>query len=132
MSEAKKIVEGIKATLKKFLSSPDFQAGVVSASKAAWGGSGYSVELFPDGTWRVLWDNQIGNLYQSKGIILSLPEIDFERDEENEDLSDDECLLEAWDWEEDSAREELKERFDTWAEEFLAHAQNLDRLKISG
>lgn len=131
MSEAKAVIANLRSTLKKFLASPDFQAGVISASKAAWGGGGYSVELFPDGTWRVLSDSQIGNLYESKGIILSLPEIDFERDEDNEDLSDEECLVEAWDWEEDSAREELNERFDSWAEEFLMHARDIDRLKIS-
>jgi hypothetical protein len=50
-----------------------FQDAVDSSTKASWKGSGYSVELFDDGTYRVLYDNQIGNLYDSPGLILSIP-----------------------------------------------------------
>lgn len=60
---------------EKFVASPDFLRGVVSSTQAGFGGGGYSVELFPEGNWRVLWDNQIGNLYQSTGRIVRLPKL---------------------------------------------------------
>lgn len=63
----------LAAILEKFLESPDFKFGVISSTRASYGGSGYSVELLPEGTWSVLWDNQIGNLYESPGVILHLP-----------------------------------------------------------
>lgn len=68
----------LSITLENFLASKDFQSGVISSTLASWGGSGYSVELFPNGRWSVLWDNQIGNLYESPGKILSLPDLDTE------------------------------------------------------
>ena len=51
----------------------DFEQSCDSSTQASWGGGGYSVELFDDGTYRVLWDNEIGNLYVSDGIILGVP-----------------------------------------------------------
>jgi hypothetical protein len=61
----------------------DFQSAVDSSTRASWAGSGYSVELFDDGRYRVLWDNEIGNLYDSPGLILSVPSlIDDEWDED--------------------------------------------------
>jgi hypothetical protein len=60
-------------TLETFLSSDDFKKSLIASTRASWGGSGYSVELFPDGHWTVLWDNQIGNLYISPGVILGIP-----------------------------------------------------------
>lgn len=57
---------------------------IVSSTKASWGGSGYSVELFDNGDYRVLWDNQIGNCYKSPGLILGVPLLsDDEWDEDN-------------------------------------------------
>jgi len=64
--------QALMTALEAFLASDDFAEGIVSATKASWGGSGYSVELFEDGSHRVLWDNQIGNLYESPGVILGL------------------------------------------------------------
>lgn len=67
------------STLEAFISSADgktFESAVESSTVAGFGGSGYSVELFADGTFRVLWDNEIGNLYQSPGIILAIPQFD--------------------------------------------------------
>lgn len=52
-----------------------FESAVDSSTKASWGGSNYSVELFDDGTHRVLWDNQIGNIYDSPGLILPVPSL---------------------------------------------------------
>jgi hypothetical protein len=66
----------LEQTLEAFLKSDDFEKGITASTKASWGGSGYSVELFEDGTWRVLWDNQIGNLYTSPGVILDIPTFD--------------------------------------------------------
>ena len=54
---------------------------IASSTKAFWGGSGYSVELFPDSDYRVLWNNNIGNLYDSTGVIVGIP---FLSDEEAE------------------------------------------------
>lgn len=68
--------EELSSTLEAFLASPDLKSGVISSTKASWAGSGYSVELFPDGTWQVLRNNQIGNLYVSPGEILKLPALD--------------------------------------------------------
>lgn len=73
----------IQQAFEAFMSE-SFQSAVDSSTKASWGGSGYSVELFDDGTYRVLWDNQIGNLYSSPGLILSIPALDGE-DEWDED-----------------------------------------------
>lgn len=61
----------------------EFKNAVDSSTKGSWGGSGYSVELFDDATYRVLWDNHIGNLYDSPGLILSIPSLqDGEWDED--------------------------------------------------
>lgn len=62
--------------LDMYLASPDFKKGVTASTRAYWDGSGYSVELFEDGTWHNLWDNQTGNLYETPGVILHLPTLD--------------------------------------------------------
>jgi hypothetical protein len=65
--------------LENYLKSDDFKSGVISATKASWGGSGYSVELFESGSWHNLWNNEIGNLYESSanaGMILCLPTLE--------------------------------------------------------
>jgi hypothetical protein len=72
----------VQQAFKSFMEK-DFQSAVDSSTKASWGGSGYSVELFDDGTYRVLWDGQIGNLYDSPGLILPAPPLgDDEWDED--------------------------------------------------
>lgn len=63
-------------TLEAFLASDDFKQAVIASTKASWGGSSYSVELLPDGQHRVLWNNEIGNLYVSPGVILGVPSFD--------------------------------------------------------
>lgn len=63
-----------------------FEDAVNSSTKASWGGSGYSVELFEDGEYRVLWDGQIGNLYDSPGIILKVPHLSEEDWDDDPDL----------------------------------------------
>lgn len=81
--------------LETFLASDEFAEAIIKSTKAGFGGSGYSVELFPDGTSRVLWDNQIGNKYESPGVILSIPQLN---DEDYQELvqvagSDDTAIL---------------------------------------
>lgn len=77
--------EELKEVLNAFLDSPDLVWGIVASTCAGFGGSAYSVELFHDGTWRVLWNNQIGNRYDSPGIILGIPALD---DQDYDDLMD--------------------------------------------
>ncbi len=66
-------MQALKQALEAFLKSDDFAEGITKSTKASWGGSGYSVELFEDETWRVLWNNEIGNLYETPGLIMKLP-----------------------------------------------------------
>lgn len=65
----------LKKMIKSFVKSDEFVSAVVSSTNAGFGGSGYSVEFFQDGTHRVLWDNQIGNLYASPGVIVGIPQL---------------------------------------------------------
>lgn len=92
-------LERIKNAFESFLRT-DFKSAADSATKASWGGNGYSVELFNTGTYRVLPDGSIGNLYYSPGLVLGVPA-----------LTDDE-------WDEDpdiryyeGAEEEMREKF---------------------
>lgn len=79
--------KNIMATLQKFVQSPEFVDAVVSSTQAGFGGGGYSVEIFPDDTHRVLWNGQIGNRYESPGEIIRIPQLSesevAEADEEN-------------------------------------------------
>ena len=81
----------------------DFESAVDSATKASWSGSGYSVELFPDGTYRVLWDAAIGNLYETPGVILGIRAL-------GEDEWDDDESLRFYDNAEDYMREVFEDR----------------------
>lgn len=80
------VVTELEQTLEAFLKSDDFSEAMEKSTRASWGGSGYSIELFEDGTWRVLWDNEIGNLYSSPGVILDIPAL--------EDNDWQECVVE--------------------------------------
>lgn len=65
----------IQQAAQQFVNSPEFAKAIEKSTQAGFGGSGYSVELFPDGTHRVLWDNQIGNRYESPGVIVKVPRV---------------------------------------------------------
>lgn len=68
------------------------EEAIDSSTTASDNGSGYSVELFNDGTFRVLWDNNIGNLYKSAGIIISIPALS---EDERDVLDDDGEVIEG-------------------------------------
>lgn len=91
------------AILDAFLASDDFPEAVASSTRASWGGGSYDVELFPDGHWRVLWSGQIGNRYQSPGMIFNVPTAP-----EWGDLSDDAVLAEAIAVNRDELAEEMR------------------------
>src|SRR5258707_14134116 len=99
--------------LEIFLKSDDFKEGVISATKAGWGGSGYSVELFPDGTWRVLWDNEIGNLYNSPGEIMRLSKLNDNDYQEclDEGMTEEEYFEQAFILQQDDLKGEMR---DSW------------------
>jgi aryl-alcohol dehydrogenase-like predicted oxidoreductase len=66
------------AALQAFAQSEEFVDAVVKSTQAGFGGSGYSVEVFPDGSHRLLWDGQVGNLYRSPGMIVPVPQLNNE------------------------------------------------------
>jgi len=107
----------LKQTLEAFLASDEFSESLVKATKASWGGSGYSVELFEDGHWRVLWNNEIGNLYQSPGTILGLPTLDDNdytswMEEHAEKLGENEYWYLVYQNDEDELKRDLREKMD--------------------
>ncbi len=71
---------------QEFAKSGEFIDAVVSSTQAGFGGSGYSAEFFNDGSHRVLWDNQIGNLYKTAGEIVRIPQLSQEEVSEGEDM----------------------------------------------
>lgn len=61
------------AALNKFLDSDDFARAVEESSVSSMPDNGMTVELFNDGTFRVVRTGKIGNRYQSEGITLRIP-----------------------------------------------------------
>jgi hypothetical protein len=108
------ITKQLQQTLEKFLESDDFKSGVISSTKAGWGGSCYKVELLPDGKWSVLWENEIGNLYETPGVIIALPELETEEMQEMIDGGgaddEDDFLSMAF----ENECEEIKDEFRTY------------------
>lgn len=67
---------GIKQAFESFMSDEKAVCEAIDMSTiAGYSGSGYSVELFDDGHHRLLWDNQIGNRYDSPGVIIHIPKL---------------------------------------------------------
>jgi hypothetical protein len=64
----------------------EIEIAIDKSTQASFGGSGYSVELFTDGTYRLLWNNNIGNLYDSPGIIVPVPVLS------DDDMGNDDVL----------------------------------------
>jgi len=100
-------LNGVIAAYKKFKAEA-IEEAIASSTRASWGGSGYSVELFPEGHYRILWDNKIGNKYDSLGAIIGVPP-----------CSDDE-----WDDDEsirfyDNAIENFQSKFEEWKSDYI-------------
>ena len=85
MAQSKK--EDEKMSKQEFVKSNEFIEAVVKSTQAGFSGSGYSAEFFKDETHRVLWNNQIGNRYESAGEIVPVPQLSeseyAEADEDN-------------------------------------------------
>lgn len=69
-------MDALRSALESFLDSSEFGESLIKATKALWSGKKYCVELFEDGSFRVLWEDQIGNRYRSPGAMLDLPTLD--------------------------------------------------------
>lgn len=95
--------------------SESFESAVDSSTQASWGGGSYSVELFGDGSYRVLDTNSIGNRYDSPGIILQIPSL-------NEEEWDDDPSIRFY----DNARDNLVNKYD----QYVAEALNRSSLEI--
>lgn len=105
--------QALEKCLEAFLRSPDFGEGCKAATKASWGGSGYSVELFADGTWRVLWDNEIGNLYESPGEIISLPVLnddDYQECVVDRDMTEDDYFFSVFQNDEEELKQGMRDK----------------------
>lgn len=100
----------IQETFEEFMSEA-FEKSVDQSTQAGWGGSGYSVELLSD-SYRVLWDNQIGNQYDSPGLILGIPQLG---DEE----WDEDPTIRFY----DNAEEEMRAKFQESLAEMAAYAE---------
>ncbi|WP_129677699.1 hypothetical protein [Candidatus Chloroploca sp. Khr17] len=87
----------IQQAFDAFVNGDQFETAVMSSTTAGFGGSGYSVELFEDGTFRVLWDNEIGNRYVSPGLILGIPQYDQDTITDLQDYGSDADLSFALD-----------------------------------
>jgi hypothetical protein len=102
----------LEQALENFITSPEFRQSIIDSTKAGWSGSSYKVELFEDGTFKVLWANMIGNLYETPGHIMTIPSLaDENYSSRSTDLEAD--LVEAAFFEEDeiaqSMRNELRD-----------------------
>ena len=93
--------QGIEKALQAFCDSEDLEEAILASTQASWGGSGYSVELFPDGHYEVLSNNQIGNKYVSPGFIIPIPVLT------EDEYSEDDPELSYF----DAAIDELKDSF---------------------
>lgn len=105
--ETRNWLVGIKQAWIAYRTSDKFYASIDSSTAAGWGGSGYSVELFEDGSFRILWDNNIGNLYISPGIILGITQL-------KEDEWDDDPSIRYY----DSAVERSDDMFQEWFDSY--------------
>lgn len=85
------------------------ESAILKSTESGFEGSGYSLELFENGSSRILWDNSIGNLYCSPGIIISIPQL---TDEDYKDEYFDDAITEL----EDNL-EEILDRVTGWPDD---------------
>lgn len=104
----------LEKALESFLESEDFAEAVISSTNAGFAGSGYSLELFHDGTYRTLWSDAIGNRYQPSGVILGVPGLS---DEDYRDL----CEVAGSDTSDVNLARELEQ----WQEFLMATAEEM-------
>lgn len=76
----------IKSAFDNFMQSGEFESAVDSSTKASWGGGYYAVELFDDGDYQVLASIQIGNLYDTPGLIVRVPALSDEEWDDDPDV----------------------------------------------
>lgn len=62
-----------------------FEEAVDSSTKASWGGSSYTVEI-TENSYRVLWSDDVGNLYSSPGIMLTVPSLSEDEWDEDKNI----------------------------------------------
>ena len=72
----------LEAAFESFITE-GFREACISSTKAGWSGGSYSVELFSNGTYRVLETQLFGSLYQSPGIIIKIPQLGEDDWDEN-------------------------------------------------
>ena len=113
MASTDTYLSGIISAYEKFKNQA-IEEGIKSSTKASYSGSGYSVELLPSGSYRVLWDNQIGNLYKSEGVIIGIPACSS--DESPSDDNDE--------WFVDNAVSFFEEKFNQWKSDYSDYTVN--------
>lgn len=83
------------------------EEAIDNSTSASHSGGSYKLELFHDGTYRVLASNQIGNLYNSAGLLISIPTL---RDDEMAVLDDEDNEVSGAMY--DNAIDELRRNFE--------------------
>jgi hypothetical protein len=105
--------EGVKRALEAFLGDDkEFTAAVISSTNAGFHGSSQSIELFEDGTYRIIWTEAIGSRYQPTGELLRVPQLS---DEDYRDLAQVAG--------EDASDEKLAEELEQWTD-WMVYEQN--------
>lgn len=65
----------------------EFDSACDKVTEASYSMSGYSVELCSDGSYRVIWNNNLGNRYDSPGILLGIPPLTEDETDDDPDLN---------------------------------------------
>ena len=97
--------QGYQSAFDNFIQDTEaVESAIWKATEAGFGGSGYSLELFGNGTHRILRNDSIGKLYTSPGIVIGISRIDndeYDFDNAIKSLRDkfDEYLSELFEWE---------------------------------
>jgi len=73
MTAKSELVKGFKMAYQAFVEEHAEEA--IINSTELWESDTYHVELFVDGTYRCLYGSEIGNLYESAGIIIGVPSL---------------------------------------------------------
>ncbi len=60
-------------TLEAFIDSDEFNPALAASTNGSYGVNNYSIELFPDGSYRCQPTSMFVNRYKSPGIILPIP-----------------------------------------------------------